>query len=160
MPTPTLTKPSSLSARFRHTLRSLDREESGSATVEYILFSVVLLIPLIYFMIAIHHVQTASYAAAAAADHGAKISGGLGGAEGTARAHASIEQTVSDYAIDRSRVQASMSCVPGGCDAGAKIVTYSVTIDVPVPVFHGLLGQDMKIASVSSQASAPISEVD
>lgn len=135
-------------------------DESGSATVEYILISVLLLIPLVYAMIALHQIQTASYAAAAAADHGAKIAGGLGGGGGLARAQRSIEQTVLDYRIDSSRVSSTVSCAPGGCGEGARIISYQVSIDVPVPVFDALLGRRTTIATVRAEASAPISEVD
>lgn len=150
MPTPTLSD----------RVRQLHNDQSGSATVEYILISVLLLIPLVYAMIAIHHVQTASYAAAAAADHGAKIAGGLGGGRAIAQAQHSIDQTVQDYRIDTSRVRSTVSCAPSSCGANARIITYQVSIDVPVPVFDSLLGRRTTIASVHANASAPISEVD
>ena len=83
----------------------------------------------------------ASYAAAAAADHGAKIAGGLGGGGPWAQAQRSIEQTVLDYRVDTDRVRTSVSCAPGACGE-ARIIRYQVSIDVPVPVFDTLLKQD------------------
>lgn len=138
----------------------MHHEESGSATVEYVLISVLLLIPLVYAMIAMHHVQTASYAAAAAADHGAKIAGGLGGGRALDQAQRSIEQTVLNYRVDTDRVRTSVSCAPGACGEGARIIRYQVSIDVPVPVFDTLLGNRTTMATVRAEASAPISEVD
>ena len=51
---------------------TLRRSDHGSATVEFIALSVLLLIPAIYLLITISQLQAAGYAAVAASDQAAK----------------------------------------------------------------------------------------
>lgn len=108
--------------------------EAGSAIIEFIFLVVLLLVPLIYLVIGAAALQSATYAAVGAADHGAKV---FVTAESEAQAGARVADAVrraaSNMGIDGSRATFSYSC-NGACLSPGSTVTVNVSIDTVLPL--------------------------
>lgn len=140
------------------TTTSIHEDEEGSSSVEFIVLSVLILIPMVYAIVAVHMLQTASYAVAAASDQAARISGSSGMDVSASRSQMVIDETLSDYKIDPSTSSHVAHCFPETCGSpNAEIVTFTVSIQVPVPLFDSVLGNKTTLANISGTASAPIS---
>ena len=84
--------------------------EDGSASVEFLALSVILLVPLVYLMVFASQIQAAAFGAVAAADQAARVvvsadGGRPGPAEGA------IRLTLGDYGVAADAYDASLACV-------------------------------------------------
>src|SRR5690625_489790 len=92
------------------------RADSGSATVEFIGLSVLLLLPAMYILIAISQLQAAGYAAVAAADQAAKTIGYTNHeADAEARAVKTVHLTAEDYELDPTQTSTAITCSNPSC---------------------------------------------
>lgn len=112
------------------------RDERGSATVEFLGLTLVLLIPVVYLMIYVSQVQAAAFASVAAADQAAKVV--VSGTEGrsAAQAHAAVRLTLADFGIDYGAYELDLGCSAGDCvslDPG-EVVQARVDVQVPIPL--------------------------
>lgn len=109
-------------------------QESGSAMIEFIFLVTMLLVPLIYLVIAAGALQSATYAAVGAADHGAKV---FVSAESEGQANARVADAVhraaANMGIDGARTSFSYSC-SGPCLSPGSTVTVRVSIDTVLPL--------------------------
>lgn len=112
------------------------RDERGSATVEFLGLTLVLLIPVVYLMVYVSQVQAAAFASVAAADQAAKVV--VSGTEGesAAQAHATVRLTLADYGIGPGRYDLDLRCGVGDCAAldPGEVVEVRVDVEVPVPL--------------------------
>ena len=108
--------------------------EAGSAVIEFIFLVVLLMVPLVYLVIGAAQLQSATYAAVGAADHGAKV---FVTAESEAQAGDRVADAVNRAAanmgIDRGRANFSYSC-NGACLSPGSTVTVRVSIDTVLPL--------------------------
>lgn len=111
-------------------------DDSGSATVEFLGLTLVLLIPVVYLMIYVSQVQAAAFASVAAADQAARVV--VSGAEGesAAQAHAAVRLTLADYGIGPGQYGLDLRCGAGDCTTlePGEVVQVRVDVDVPVPL--------------------------
>lgn len=131
--------------------------DEGSATVEFIALSVVVLIPLVYLMIFVSQVQASAYAAVAAADQAAKVV--VSGTEGasSAQAHQTVLLTLKDYGITRDLYDLEVDCSVDDCmslDPG-EVVSVRLEVEVPLPLVPASWG-DFAPATVGSDARAMV----
>lgn len=134
---------------------STDRhqDDDGSATVEFILLAVLLLIPVIYFLILTSQIQAAAYASLAAADQAAKSAvSAQDPAESAERIQHVVDLTLSDYGKSTETHEVQVNCSSEPCLAPGSSVTVTVDIRVPVPLVPSFLGWDTSAATVSSSA--------
>lgn len=108
-----------------------DRPDSGSAVVEFIFASVVLLIPVIYLMITISQLQAASYATNSAAVSASRIAARDANpseerAEEVARMH------FSDFGLENVPTSIEYSCA-GPCGQAGTLITARVSAKVSLP---------------------------
>src|SRR6478672_9872579 len=112
-----------LSGRFREAV-SAERQEEGSAVVEFTFLALLLMVPLVYFVITIGQIQGGSFAVVGAADQAAKV---YVAQPDAARARAAAEQAVllalTDYGQPADNARMDMSCVPADCLAPGSAVT-------------------------------------
>jgi hypothetical protein len=125
--------------------------ESGSAVVEFVFLGTLLLVPVVYFVIAVGQVQGGSFAVVSAADHAAKVFAAAeepGAAHGLAAEAALI--SVQDFGFDAGDLTVSIGCGSGACLEPGSTVTIEVALDVPLPLMSGL---GMSFARVNSSAT-------
>lgn len=109
-------------------------QEAGSAAVEFVMLSAVLLVPILYFVLTMGTLQGASFAAAGAADHAAKVfvrSGDLSSARAAADAVARV--AVADFGMEPARAGVTVLCDRQDCLEAGAAVTVTVAVEVSLP---------------------------
>lgn len=111
-----------------------DSVERGSAVVEFILLSLLLMVPLVYFIITVGQIQGGSFAVVGAADQAAKI---YVSRPDAASARAAAEQAVllalADYGHAGRNASIDTRCEPSDCMAAGSAVTVTVHLTVALP---------------------------
>jgi hypothetical protein len=141
-----------------HTLRRMiarvrdGSDDHGSASLELIGAGVILLVPLVYLIIALSHLQAGAFAVEAAAGVFVRS-----GSEADARASAerAIEFAFADYGLDAQTATVDVSCepVPTSCLERRGYVTVFVRADVALPLVPAILATPFP-ASIPVEASA------
>ncbi|MGN6403197.1 hypothetical protein [Sinomonas sp.] len=109
--------------------------ESGSAAVEFVMFGLVLLVPVVYFVVTVGVLQAASFAAVGAADHAAKAfvrSPDLQSAHRAAQAAGRV--AAADFGIEPGGVTVSIACDRSDCLEAGTAVTVTVEMQAPLPL--------------------------
>ncbi len=118
-------------------------DEAGSALVEIVWLSVLLLLPLLYVLVAAFGVQRAAYGVSGAARAAARAYS-LAPDEGSApaRARAAAAVALQDQRIPPGEVALRVSCrpVPGNCLAPGSEISVDVRYQVPLPLAPQALG--------------------
>jgi Flp pilus assembly protein TadG len=119
------------------------RDEAGSALVEVIWLSLLLLVPLIYVMLAVFDVQRASYGVSGAARAAARAySLAPDEASAPARARAAATVALADQEIDAETVSLLVSCrpAPDNCLAPGGVIRVHLRHQVQLPLAPAALG--------------------
>jgi len=148
------------------------REDDGSATLEFIALTLILLVPLVYLIIAVGQIQAGAFAVQAAARdaaRGAVVEGvaqlEAGASESDAlaaasqRAHASAAIAFEDLGVASAWDSATldMHCDGGECFAPGTDLLVRVDASIPLPGVPSFLGNAVPLAvSVSASASSPV----
>ena len=140
-----------LRQRLREALGDGHGGETGSAVVEFVFLGTLLLVPMIYFVIAVSQVQAASFAVVNAADQAAKVYAGSEEATaGGQAAHQAALFAAGDFGIGPDQLDLNISCGNGACLEAGSSVTAEVSISVPLPL---LSGTGLSMATVNSSAT-------
>lgn len=144
------------------------RVDEGSATVEFVGMSIVLIVPLVYLVLAVFAVQSAAFAAEAAARDAARgaVMAGITSLEGgDTRAQAWSEAVQRATAAGQLALEGfsgaqdadlAIACA-GECLAAGSSVEVTATVSVRLPgVPGGALGVDAATITVTGAASAPV----
>lgn len=133
--------------------------EDGSASLEFITAGVILLVPLVYLVLAISTVQSATFAVEGAARQAARVfvtSDSLEMAQ--ARADQAITFGLADYGLGRDRATVSVHCGAQACLVPDSLVTIEVTTVVPLPLIPPILGiNQIAAVPVTSSSTAHVS---
>lgn len=130
------------------------RDSEGSALVEFLALSMLLMLPSLWFLLAIAQVQAAAYAAAGAADQAAKIYIGSE-ALPEQRAHRSelaVIAALADFGIEPEQATVDQHC-SADCQEPGSIVGFTVEVRVPVPLVPELGGVEHRLVTVSASSS-------
>jgi Flp pilus assembly protein TadG len=119
------------------------RDEQGSALVEVVWLTVLLLVPLVYVLLAAFDVQRAAYGVSGAARAAARaysLSPDEGSAPARARAAAAV--ALQDQRVPADDVFLQVSCrpAPDNCLAPGSEVSVDVRYQVPLPLVPRALG--------------------
>ncbi len=118
-------------------------DERGSALIEVVWLTVLLLVPLVYVLLAAFDVQRAAYGVSGAARAAARAYS-LAPDEGSAPAHARAAAAVAlrDQRIPPEDVALQVSCrpVPGNCLAPGSLISVDLQYQVPLPLVPAALG--------------------
>jgi Flp pilus assembly protein TadG len=121
---------------LRARLRAMGGDERGSAVVEFLGVSLLLLVPIVYLVLTLAQVQAAAFAAEGAAREAGRL---LARAEtmedGAAAARLAVELAFEDQGLDVDGAGAlRISCAEQPCLApGARVtVTVAATVDLPL----------------------------
>lgn len=143
--------PHKLRWRLAAAVRPNEPAERGSAVVEFVFLGALLLVPVVYFVIAVAQVQGGSFAVVSAADHAAKV---FVSADTPAAAHGQAEQaallSVQDFGFEPGDLGVAVGCGGGACLEPGSTVTVNVSLEVPLPLMSGL---DLSFATVTSTAT-------
>ena len=140
------------------TLRPSDH---GSATVEFIALSVLLLIPAVYLLITISQLQAAGYAAVAASDQAAKaLAYADNDNQAESQAISTVHLTAEDYQIDPARTSTAIQCSNTPCSSPGTQVTVAVSIEVPLPLMPTFMGNQTRIATMDATGYHVIGEFE
>lgn len=124
--------------------RSAD-DDTGSASLEFIIAGVLLLVPIVYLIVALGAIQESALGADAGARHLARsIATAPDAAAADERADLILAAVVDEYGLDRDHVEVSATCRPAGAtcpEAGATLVV-TVTASVPLPLVPAAFGLD------------------
>jgi Flp pilus assembly protein TadG len=119
------------------------RDERGSALVEVVWLTVLLLVPLVYVLVAAFGVQRAAYGVSGAARAAARAYS-LAPDEGSAaaRARAAAAVALRDQRVPPDAVALAVSCrpVPGNCLSPGSSISVDVSYQVPLPLVPRALG--------------------
>lgn len=107
-----------------------DRDDRGSALIEFSVASLILLIPLVYLIIALGRLQAASYAVTSAATAASTIAARA--PDSTPEASDAVSLALHDHGFDDASNKLTVDCTPS-CSAPGAIVTARVAIDVKLP---------------------------
>lgn len=111
--------------------RRLARREAGSAPVEFIGWTLLLVVPVLYLIVALARVQAASFAVASAADAAGRVLEVEKGDAAFAHARAAVGLALSDQHIDADPASAlSVRCADAECATG--VVRVEAGVDLPV----------------------------
>lgn len=137
------------------------RHDSGSATVEFIGLSIILLIPAIYLLVTISQLQAAGYAAVAASDQAAKtIAYTANDNHAESRAIDTVHLTAENYQLDPATTQTNIQCSNTPCTTPGTRITVNVSIDVPLPLIPTFLGNQTRIATMDATGYHVIGEFE
>ncbi|WP_300343965.1 hypothetical protein [Nesterenkonia sp.] len=130
------------------------RDESGSALVEFIGLGTLLLIPAVWFLLAVAQVQAASYAAVGAADQATKmyVAAGVPEPERAARSEAAVAAALDDFGLSTEQSQLHRDCSPN-CTSEGAVISHTVEIHVPVPLLPHPPGFEHRLVTVTATAS-------
>lgn len=129
-------------------------DESGEATIEFVTVVLLLLVPLVYFILALFTVQSGMYAAEAGAAASARILTEHP-ENGKAAAKTAVQLAVADQSLDVQKVSFSLHCDTGKCPQAGSTGTLSVNLRVSLPVVGTLL-EGFLPAEIPLQAKHPI----
>lgn len=111
-----------------------DDAERGSAVVEFTFLSLLLMVPVVYFIITVGQLQGGSFAVVGAADQAAKVYVTQpDAASGRAAAEQAVQLALADYGQPTENASMETSCVPADCTAAGSAVTVTVRLTVPLP---------------------------
>jgi hypothetical protein len=135
----------------------LSRTEDGSASLEFIVAGLVLLVPIVYLVVVLFQIQAAVLAAEGGARQAARLFVDAEDAEAaTDRAATAVEFALRDQGIDPTIADVSITCRDGGpdeCLDPGDLVTVVVRLDVVLPLAPPVLGLD-DLAVIPIEASA------
>lgn len=133
--------------------------EEGSASLEFITAGVILLVPLVYLVLAISTVQSATFAVEGAARQAARV---YVTSDSAAVAEARVDQAITfgfaDYGLNRGRAAVAVRCEAQPCLTPDSLVTVEVSTVVPLPLIPPILGLNQIAAvPVTSSSTAHVS---
>lgn len=127
--------------------------QRGSAVVEFTFLSVLLLVPVIYFLVTVGQIQGGSFAVVGAADQAAKV---YVSQRDSVLAKTAAEQTVlvalQDYGYTTEAATVEISCDRGDCLSAGSAVTVLVRLTVPLPMVP--FGDSLRLDAARLSASA------
>ncbi|MET1154652.1 hypothetical protein [Arthrobacter sp.] len=111
-----------------------DAAERGSAVVEFTFLTLLLMVPLVYFIITMSQLQGGSFAVVGAADQAAKVFVTQpDAAAGRAAAEQAVLLALADHGHAAADARIDTSCSPADCMAAGSAVTVTVHLSVPLP---------------------------
>jgi len=131
--------------------------DEGSASLEFIVAGLVLLVPIVYLVVVLFQIQAAVLAAEGGARQAARLFVEAPNVDtATERASTAVEFALADQGIDDSTATVDISCADGGpqeCLDPRDLVTVVVRLTIDLPLAPPVLGLD-EIAVVPIEASA------
>jgi Flp pilus assembly protein TadG len=128
--------------------------EQGSAVVEFTFLSLLLIVPLVYFIITVGQIQAGSLAVVGAADQAAKVFVAQpDAASGRAAAEQAVLLALADYGYEGASATLETSCQPADCTAAGSAITVTVQLTVPLPLVPFSDGLHLNASQLTASAT-------
>lgn len=129
--------------------------DEGSAVVEFVALGTLLLVPVVYFVLAVAQVQAGAFAVVAAAQQASQV---LARAEpgelSDAGLTAAAQLAAADQRFAPDRLAIRLECSDGACAAPGAVATVHATLEVPLPLVPGFT--DLDVAVLTSSATVVV----
>jgi hypothetical protein len=137
--------------------------DEGSASLEFIVAGLVLLVPIVYLVVVLFQIQAAVLAAEGGARQAARLFVDAEDADAaTDGASTAVEFALADQGIDPRTADVSITCGDGGpdeCLDPGDLVTVVVRLDVSLPLAPPVLGLgDLAVIPIEASAVNAVSE--
>lgn len=130
--------------------------ERGTATVEFVWLSILLLVPLVYVLIAVFQVQSAAYGTSAASRSAARaFLQAPDPSTGERRAEAAVRLAMDDQGVNATKVRITCLPSPSSCLQPGSSVRVEVEARQRLPLTPSLLGDDLGSVTVDSTHTQP-----
>ena len=133
-------------------------DDEGTAIVEFVWLSVLLLIPLVYVVLGVFEVQrTALAASTAARSAGRAFLTAPTEASARGRAEQAARLAFADQGLAETPVEVTTACQPNprNCLSPGSVVTVTLRSSAALPLFPRILGNNTPRIAVESLHSAP-----
>ncbi|WP_424936710.1 MULTISPECIES: hypothetical protein [Bacteria] len=140
----------------RFAWRTERHDEAGSASLEFVLAGVILLVPLAYLVLTLGAVQDHLLGVQSAARSTARVvSIAVAPDEAERRAALTIAAAVAEYGLDEASVETEVRCIPASlvCPAPGALVVVTVSARVALPAVPAVLGLE-RLGAIPVSASA------
>lgn len=131
------------------------RNDVGSASLEFIVAGLVLLVPIVYLVVALSLIQSAVLAVEGGSRHAARLFVEAPDPDtGVARAEQAVAFALEDQGIDPSGARITITCadgIAGECLERGSSVSVVVRLQVALPLAPPVLGLD-RLATVPVEA--------
>ena len=133
--------------------------DAGTASLEFIVAGVLLLVPLVYLVLTIGEIQAAALAAEGGARQAARLFVLAPTADdGRAVVETAVEFALADHGVDASSIDVRITCTPvlAECHTPRGFVTVAVALEVPLPLVPPMFGGELAVpigASTTQQVS-------
>jgi len=130
--------------------------DRGTATVEFVWLSILLLVPVVYVLIAVFQVQSAAYGTAAASRSAARaFLQAPDPASGERRAEAAVKLAMGDQGVTATNIRISCLPSPSSCLQPGSSVRVEVVARQRLPLTPSILGDDLGSVTVDSTHTQP-----
>ncbi|MBB2974729.1 hypothetical protein FHX49_000270 [Microbacterium endophyticum] len=121
------------------------KDDAGSASVEFLVVGMLLLVPLVYLIVALSTIQSHAMGTAAASRYIARTiaTAGSGAAASTSTERA-LQMLADEYAMDAAQIEISVDCAPSAfsCPEAGTTVTVTVRAGATLPLVPPIFGLD------------------
>lgn len=131
-------------------------DDRGTATVEFVWLTILLLVPLVYLLIAVFDTQRAAYAVSTASRAAARaFLQSADAASGEQRARAAARVALDDQGLGAATVQVSCLPSPAACFEPGSSVRVVVRATQRLPLTPSALGSQLGGITVDSTHTEP-----
>lgn len=131
------------------------RREEGNAIVEFVGWSTVLVVPVLYLVVTLAQIQATAFAVASAADAAGRILEVEDSPTAVDRAQVAVGLSLSDQGVEADPASSlSVTCAHGCARGRAAIVKVAVGVDLPGFASLGI-GRDVVIVDTERAITLP-----
>lgn len=135
-------------------MRLLSEGERGSASIEFIVVGVAIILPLIYIAITVLTLNAAQFASHQAAREGVRaFVTSTSNASGNQRASIAANQAFADYGLAESEPEVAITCDHISCLTPGGSVSVEVTTQVPLPFVPRWGSSELVTMPITAQAT-------
>ena len=129
--------------------------DEGSAVVEFVALGTLLLVPVVYFVLAVAQVQAGAFAVVSAAQQASQVLARAEPGELTeAGLGAAAQLAAADQGFAPDRLGLRLECSDGACAAPGAVATVQAALEVPLPLVPGFT--DLDVAVLTSSATVVV----
>ncbi len=130
-----------------------DANDSGSATVEFVVLAILVMVPLVYTVLVILKVHSATYATVTAAREAGRayVTADTTSA-GATRARVAARIALADQGLPEPQI--SITCIDGACLSPGSAITVEIRSDVTIPFVPN--GDGRAVIPVRAQHTASV----
>nr|MCW2728986.1 hypothetical protein [Aeromicrobium sp.] len=134
----------------------MSEDEQGTATVEFVWLTILLLVPLVYVLVAVFDTQRAAYGVSTASRSAARaFLQSPDVASGEQRARLAARVALDDQGLDGATVHVTCLPSPGECFEPGSSVRVVVRATQPLPLTPSSLGSRLGGVTVDSTHTEP-----